>query len=281
VRVWVLAVSLLAAFCSSAPAAAKPTRIMSISLCTDALLLDLVPTDRITSITYLSRERSYSYLAQRAAHVRINYGLAEELLLEKPDLVISGTYNTPATRMMLKRLGMPLLEVPPANNFDEIRDTTRQVAAAVGEPERGEELLAAMDATLRELAQSKPRQVIRVVAWDGGGYVPGEGSLFDAILHVAGGVNIAAEPGNRGSSFGIERLLLAHPDVLAYGEHTLDQPALRTDADQHPLILSQYAKRRVTYPELLYTCGIPESAEAARPLRARLTEVMKLAETAR
>jgi iron complex transport system substrate-binding protein len=252
---------------------ARPQRIMSLMLCTDALLLTLVPPERITSVTFLARDRGNSLLWAQARRVRVNHGLAEEVLAERPDLVLAGTYTTPETRQVLKRLGMPLLAVPLANDFDEIRTVTRQVARAVGEEAHGEELLARMNATLRELAATRPSRPIRVLGWDGGGEVPGQGTLFDAIVRAAGGINIAAQPGNSGS-FGIERLLFARPDVLAFGDATLDTPSLRTDTAQHPLVMALYRSRRVAYPELLYSCGLPQSAEAARQLRAQLRAVM-------
>jgi iron complex transport system substrate-binding protein len=57
---------------------------MSISLCTDAQLIDLVQADRITSVTYLSRQPGYSSLLPLAARLCINHGLAEEVLADKP-----------------------------------------------------------------------------------------------------------------------------------------------------------------------------------------------------
>jgi len=206
--------------------------------------------------------------------VAINYGLAEEVLAQHPDLVLAGTYSSPATRQLLKQLHMAVMEVPQANDFGEIRQVTRQVARAVGEEQRGEALLARMDATLRELSLTRPARRIRVLGWDGGGSVPGQGTLFDAILQVAGGINIGALPGRASGSFGIERLLTERPDVLAYGDATLTTPSLRTRTAEHPLIMALYAKRRVSYPELLYSCGLPESAEAARALRAQLLAAM-------
>jgi hypothetical protein len=68
---------------------------------------------------------------------------------------------------------------------------------------------------------------------------------------------------------------MARPDVLAYGAVSNGEPALRTDADQHPLILKVYEHRRVTYPEVLYSCGVPESAEAAVSLHAKLLDAMQ------
>ncbi len=123
------------------------------------------------------------------------------------------------------------------------------MARALGETQAGERLIAAMDATLRDLATNKPQQIIRVASWNGGGAVPRKGSLFDAILTAAGGVNIAASlPNTRDGSFDIEQLLMAHPDVLAYGTDANKSPALRDDADQHPLIMKLYARRRVYLP---------------------------------
>lgn len=264
-----------------APAAvARPQHIMSLNLCADELLLDLVPQKRIASVTYLSRLPVYSYMWLAAAHVPVNHGLAEDALGENPDLILAGTYTGTAARSLLKKIGMPLVEIPPANSFAEIRTVTRMVAHAVGEDARGEALIARMDTTLQALAQTKPKRAIRVAAWDGGGGVPGRGTLFDAILTAAGGLNIASSS-EEDSHFGIERLLFARPDVLLYGAEVHAAPALRTDADQHPILLRAFGARRITYPEVLYSCGVPESADAAKALRAGLLRAMQFPKGAR
>jgi iron complex transport system substrate-binding protein len=269
---WVAASALAGA--ANAQSAA-PQRVMSLNLCTDQLLLQLLPPERIASITYLSRSQSDSYRTAEAERVPVNHGLAEEVLAQHPDLVLAGTYSTTAVRSLLKKLGVPVLEVPMANNFEEIRAVTRQVAQAVGEASAGEKLLTRMDAILAELAEDPPSQIIRVAAWDGGGAVPGKGTLFDAILSAAGGVNIAASEGPRSGAFSIEELLMARPDVLAYGSGSDSAPSRRADAAQHPLIAKVYPHRRVTYPEVLYSCGLPDSADAAAQLRGILLAVMR------
>jgi iron complex transport system substrate-binding protein len=169
---------------------------------------------------------------------------------------------------------MAVLEVPPANDFEEVRSVTRLVGRAVGESARAERLLEKMDEILRDLAASRPTHTLRVASWDGSGAVPGENSLFAELVRAAGGTN-AAPTGRGGAAlFGMEWLLLAHPDVLAYGAADREEPSLRADTDQHPLLLKLYGQRRIAYPEVLFSCGVPESAEAARELRALLTRVM-------
>lgn len=261
----------------AAPAdAAGPRHVMSLSMCTDDLLLELLPPDRIASITYYSRDSSNSQEWPQGAKVRINGGTVEEVVAQKPDLVLAGTYTTPAARALLKKLGYPLLEVPPAENFEQIRSVTRLVAHALGRDERGAALLAKMDATLRELAADKPAQLIRVAAWGEGGSIPGKGTLFDAILTAAGGVNVAAALNDQGyASFDVEQLIAAHPDILAFASDLADTPGLNTDVAQHPLIRKLYANRSVSYPGALYSCGVVESADAAVALRAKLVQVMR------
>lgn len=261
---------------SRAPAAdSGPQHVMSLSMCTDDLLLELLPPERIASVTYYSSDPSNSYQWPQATKVRKNWGTIEEVLAEKPDLVLAGTYTTPAARSLLKKLRWPMLEVPPAENFDQIRAVTRQVAHALGRDRVGDALIAKMDSTLQELAASKPRQSIRVAAWGEGGSIPGKGTMFDTILNAAGGVNIAASlHGGAYASFDVEQLVAAQPDILAYASNIGDTPGLNTELAQHPLIRRLYSARSVTYPSSLYSCGVVESAAAAVALRASLLQAM-------
>jgi iron complex transport system substrate-binding protein len=249
---------------------------MSLSMCTDDLLFELLPPERIASVTYYSRDPSNSRQWPQAAKARINSGTVEEVLAEKPDLVLAGTYTTPAARSLLKKLHLPLLEVPPAEDFDQIRAVTRHVAHALSRDAVGEALIAKMDSTLRELAASRPTQIIRVAAWGEGGSIPGKGTMFDSILEAAGGINIAASIGGGAyTSFDVEQLIAAHPDILAYASNITDTPGLNTDRAQHPLILKLYSARMITYPGALYSCGVVESADAAVALRASLLHAMR------
>ena len=270
--------AVLALLCLGSPAPAEesgPQHVMSLSMCTDDLLLELLPPDRIASVTYYSREPGNSYQWPQAAKVPVNWGTVEEVLAEKPDLVLAGTYTTPAARALLKKLRWPLLEVPPAADFEQIRVVTRQVAHALRRDAVGESLIAKMDSTLQQLAASKPRQVIRVAAWGEGGSIPGKGTLFDAILNAAGGINIAATlEGGSYTSFDAEQLIAARPDVLAYSSDLADTPGRNTEIAQHPLLRKLYSGRTVTYPGALYSCGVVESADAAAALRTGLLKAV-------
>ena len=266
--------ALLAACSGTEPpvpaAAVRPLRVMSINQCTDQLVLALLPPGRIASVTWLSRDPRASRMANEAGRVGVNHGLAEEVLDQNPDLVVAGSFTTPALRGMLKRLGYPMIEVDHANSLDDIRRTTRQVAAAVGEEARGEALIAEMDRKLADLARD-PGPPIRVVAWDRSGFSAGEGSLFDAVLEAAGARNLAREELARSYRRpGIEVLLEAQPTLLVQGSVDAKGASLGDDVMRHRLVRRHWGDRTIFIPQAYYVCGTPMIADAAWLLRAQL-----------
>lgn len=253
------------------PVAERPLRVMSMNLCTDQIVLMLLPPERITSVTWLSRDPAGSVMVGAARRVGVNHGQAEEVLRDDPDLVIAGAFTTPVLRGMLRRLGYRLEEVGHASGFDDIRAITRQIGAAVGEPARAEALVAAMDAELAALEAAPAAWRPRVVAWDGGGSAQGAGTLFHAIVEAAGARNVAAEQGLAGhGGFDVESLIAAAPDALIEGDGRATAPDRRADMARHPFTRRYYADRRIAVPQSLHTCGTPLSARAARQLRAQL-----------
>ncbi|MBS0580494.1 MAG: ABC transporter substrate-binding protein [Proteobacteria bacterium] len=262
----------LALLCAQ-PACARaevPLRVMSINVCADQLVLALLPPQRITSVSWVARDDADSYLARAAARVPANHGTAEEVLRQHPDLVIAGTYTTTATRVLLRSVHYPLLEVAPAESFEDIRAVTRRIGAAVGATEAAESLIARMDAQLAWLAAHPPGRRFRVAVWNAGGASPGRGTLYDAVLTAAGAVNVVTEAGYR--SFDTEELMRSAPDLLVQGASGFSKPGRRDDVVRHPLVLAYWGERSVTIPESLYTCGTPFSAEAALRLRRALEE---------
>lgn len=269
---WIAAAALLM-FAGQA-AAAPPQRIMSLKICTDELLLDLFPpssgkTSRIASVTFLSRERASLKVWPQGASVPVNHGTAEEILSTKPDLILTDPYLAPALRPILAKSGARVLEVPPAENFAQIRAVVRQVAAAVGEKARGEALIARMDARLREMQQRKPQKALTVMEWGTGGYVPGRGGLFDTIVTAAGARTVA-----QGGYHDVESLIAARPDALLYGDTYAGMASLRADQDLHPALLKQYRGRRISFRSL-YGCGVPEVAETAKQVQDALRRIAK------
>ncbi|MBK9079818.1 MAG: hypothetical protein IPL91_12170 [Hyphomicrobium sp.] len=101
----VVALGAAAFVLASAEAAEPPRRIVSLNLCTDQLLLDLVEPERIAGVSYLATDPTLSADAVRLEPFKKLKGTAEEVLALHPDLVIAGEYTTGATVDLLRRLG--------------------------------------------------------------------------------------------------------------------------------------------------------------------------------
>src|SRR6185295_14627385 len=106
--VLIVAAALASAGAALAAQIEKPQHVMSLNLCTDQLILMMLPKERIASVSFLSRASERPLLTAEAAGVPINFGALEEVFAAKPDLVIAGTASTPTTRTFLKQAGIPL-----------------------------------------------------------------------------------------------------------------------------------------------------------------------------
>jgi iron complex transport system substrate-binding protein len=257
----------------------KPRHIMSMNMCNDLILLMLVPRERIASVTYLAHDAVEALMPGRDRGIAINHGTAEEIVVQKPDLILASPWSTPTTRRLAKMVGAPVVEVEAANDFEAIRRVVRQIGVAVGETRRAELLIRNMDSELNALAARRRAKPLRVVAWTGDGSVPGRGTLTDAIITAAGGINIATKRmDDRYSSFGLEELLTARPDAIMQGVGLYAGPALRDTSARHPLIGRLFAGRQIDYPDAGYTCGLPQSASAARQLADAFAKVPRAGE---
>ncbi len=256
---------------AGATQASPPRRIMSLTICTDAMLMDLAPTSRIASISYLSRDPSVVKFFPEAARLPVNHNSPEEVLALHPDLILTLDYASPMIETLAANSGARLLVLDEPQSFDAIKINMRRVGDAVGARPEAERQIAHMEAILKQLAASKPARPVRVAGWGGGGFVPGRQSLFNQVLEAAGGVNIA---GDQTGYYDVESLIAAKPDVLAYADDYLEAPSLRRDQNDHPALMQWVGRKRVIYPALMLDCGLPQTADAARALRADLQKAM-------
>jgi iron complex transport system substrate-binding protein len=260
-------------------AAAKPQRILSMNQCTDLMVLQLVPKGRVAAVTYLARDGAQALFPGAADGVAVNYGTPEDIIKFRPDLILAGDFSTAITRRLAREVGAPIVEVKSTRTFDDVRRNLRQIGAAVGEPARAEAMIRQMDARLASLAAHPPVRPVRVVAWDGGATVPGTDTFANRIITAAGAVNIAAQPGPIYTGYDVERLLQAQPDALLFGGG--DKPLLQTEEARHRVVRRAFAGRFIGYPEVVFNCGLPQSAKAAVDLRRQLDALPLRGEGAR
>jgi iron complex transport system substrate-binding protein len=252
----------------------KPHRIVSLNLCSDELVLRLADRDDIASVTWLSRDPNNSNVAGLAAQVPVNHGLAEEVVPLAPDLVIAGAYTTRTAVAFLRRMGVRLLELDVPRSLDDVLAQIREVAQAVGEPERGERMIAAMERRLAALRERATHEHPRALVLNPNGFTSGPGSLVDKIITAAGLTNLAAglDVGNYGR-IPLETVAVSGVDVLILNGRRDGPPSLATELLHHPVLAKlPHLARLVVLPSRLWTCGGPAIVEAAERLAGIATD---------
>ena len=259
---------------------AKSTRVVSLNLCTDQLVLQIASRDQIASVTYLARDPVISSVAEMTDGLHINHGLMEEIIPLKPDLVLAGSYSTRATTALLKRLGVNVMVLQPASSLADAEQLITDVADALGQPARGSALIERLRASTNVQATSDLIRPSAVVIRPNG-FVTGAGSLVDEILNAAGYTNLATKMGVGGfGHVGLERIVISGPDALivAPGRST---PTLSEANLRHPVLVramspNKWSPTLIEIPARLWNCAGPQNADAIRLLQNALPAVSGL-----
>ena len=257
-------------------AAGIPKRIVSLNLCTDELVLRLADRANIASITWLSKGAISANVVDLAADVPVNHGLAEEIIPLDPDLVVAGTFTARTAVAMLKATRFPVTEFGVAHDVADVRSGIRKMAALVGEPARGEALVASFDERLAEIGTPAPGRRPTALVFNANGFTVGAGTLVDDIMSRAGLDNVAAHMklGNY-SQLPLEIAVRSDVDILIISARRDGPPSLATALLDHPVLSKLGPKTHiVVLPTNLWSCGGPEVAEAIARLRAAAQDVV-------
>jgi iron complex transport system substrate-binding protein len=249
-------------------AGAKPTRIVSMNMCTDNLVLRLASLDNIKSVTWLSRDPRNSGVADLAMRVGVNHGLAEEIVPLDPDLILAGVFSTRTAVSLIKRTPLRLVEFGIPKTFAEVREQIAAIADLVGEPQKGAAMIRMMDQRLADIGPAsgvRPRAIVL----NPNGATVGRGSLVGEIMELAGLRNVAAELDIE--SYGLvplENVVLNDVDILIVSASRDGPSSLATEILNHP-VLGRLGNRVkiVSVPSRYWGCGGPEAVEAVAFLR--------------
>lgn len=268
-RVLVALVALVGISGASQAATPRP-RIVSINPCVDAVLMRVADPEQILAISHYSQDpQATSIPLDVAKRFKVTSATAEEVVALAPDVVMSGPHVSPSTIFALERMHIRIEKFRVAESVLESEQQIRQIAAAVGAPERGETLIASIDHAI-DAARAQGDRTFSAVIWQGGGMVPGRGTLADELLTRTGYRNLSAAYGlTKWGVLPLEYLIVSPPEVvLSVGTGTVERDRML----DHPAIvkLAQRVAFR-KYPFRLMTCGGPTIIEAV----ARLAEIRR------
>ena len=249
---------------------APPRRVVSMNLCTDQLAMLTAAPGQLQSVSYLASDPQSSVLSDEARRFAVNHGLAEEIFMMRPDLVLAGTFTSRASVAMLKRLGFRVEQFPPAYSFDEIRAQIRRMGDLLGRAERAEELVEELDRRLTATPEpgETPWRPLAALHF-ANSYTVGSGTLSSEVVARAGLENLGSRLGLTGTiRLPLEILVVSTPDLIVGGtRYESSAPALAYQTFEHPALRAVLQGRAMTaVPDKYWVCGAPFTAEAVRIL---------------
>lgn len=254
-----------------APSAHAANRIVSLNVCTDSLLLELVDPSRIASLSYLSRDPEYSFFYGKAANIPINHGLAEEVVPLQPDLVLAGEYTTRPTTRLLEKLRIRVERIAIANDFDGLRANLKRVGQLTDTHARAELLISRFDAAL--VSPPTEARPVRALMFRARGFSVDQDSLIHHVMAAAGLHNLALDyPRARTGQISLEQLLLARPQLIIFPPRVPNYPSLAHELLHHRALRhlvqgSGATAQAVEVPSRLWTCAGTYVAHAIARLR--------------
>lgn len=251
-------------------------RVVSINLCTDQLVVDLVAREHIAGLSRLAADPVLSAVADRVDGIKLLLGRGEEVLALKPDVVLTTAYSTPEVVGLLRRIGVHVEVIDMAENLDGIRTAIRRVAKAVGEEARGESLISNFD---QRIAAAAPRSTHRptALAYQVNSLTAEPGGLIDTALNAAGFQNVARNhrlgPAGR---LPLETLIAHPPDLVVLANDPEQFRTVMADNLRHHAFRDLLARRRhVHVPMPLWLCGTPAIASAIEELSRERASLMQ------
>lgn len=241
-----------------ASGADAPRRVVSFNLCADQLVLALADPGQIVGLSPYAAERSLSVMADKARGYRRLDWQAEATIALQPDLVLVGPNDRSVTRRLLAAQGMRVAEVGFVTDLENARKQIRDMAELLGHRERGEKLVADLDAARARLVNSPRLQYKTALVIERGGYTQGPSSLAAVLLSEAGLKPPAGAPAGYGGFIPLEKLLMLKPDVV----FLKDPPTAASDQGAlyltHPALRALYPeKRRIALATRYTMCGGP------------------------
>jgi len=210
-------------------AASLPLRVASLNLCTDEYLLLLAPPQRIVSVSYLSQDPRESSLWESARRYRGNRGTIEDVLTQRPNLILAMGGGARASALLAGRLHMRSIDLPNPTSLADVAANLRKVGNVVGAPDRASLWIR----RLKALEANAPRYAVDAVWVSAGGQSIPSDSLGSRWLRLAG-YRQRALPNGRLS---LETMLASPPRVLiesdyrsgqmSAGERWLGNPIIR------------------------------------------------------
>lgn len=246
--------------------------IVSTNPCADAMLVELVPPQRIAAISAYSQDPTATSIPiELARRFRVTRGSAEEVVAMRPDLVIASSFTSPSTREAYARAGLKALYLDSPVTIEASKLQVTEVAQALGAAEQGRAMNARIDSAITSARW--PGAPVPALIWIGGNLVSGGGNLLDEMMTRAGFSDHAAHYGLQFTGYlPIEHVVVDPPAVMLVPDEP-GRAASSRAAQLRGRALAHLGGKveQARFPRELVNCGGPVIVKAM----ARLAEVRR------
>lgn len=231
-------------------------RIVSMNLCIDQLLWELVDHQRIVSLSYLSSDTQWSPIASEVKLQHLNHALAEEIVPLNADLILAGEFDAPDAIQLLQKLNEPVARLKTPQSLKDIQQQWLDLGDLTGEKKSAQLFASQLQDEIQELmALANQQKRLRVLWYSLNGVVIGQGTLENELMDLAGLNNIAVEKNIVGfSPLDLELLLAAKPDALIMEESSSNHYSLAQEFLTHPA-LDQHKMKIIRLPAGFSSCS--------------------------
>ena len=205
-----------------------PSRIVSLSLASDEMLVDVVgDRSRIAALTYFAADPSISNVTEKARDIPQTRANLEQVLGKSPDLVIAAGHTNPNIREHLEKAGVRTLVLGETVSLESIKRNIMKVGAAVCEPAAAKALVEDMERRIGEATRRIPPAAPRpaILFYGAPGFTVGKKTTINDIIESSGGVNVAARAGLRGHvNISTEYIIGTDPDMVLTSSYNPSHP---------------------------------------------------------
>lgn len=255
-------------WCGSA--SAEPRRIVSLNPCLDTILLSVADREQIAALSHFALDRDSSTIADIAKDFPTTHESAEEVMSFNPDLVMTSRHSSLATRNALNRVNIRTELFTEPQSIAESLEQIRRIAAIVNRSERGEAVVAEIEAALKAAAPPPGTKPLSALIFQRNGLSTGSGSILNEMLARTGFTNAAGRYGLVWwGNIPLERVVADPPQMLLAGEVRPDTPTWADRVVRHPALQAIGPRMgRATFPDRLFYCAGPVLVKTAAALKA-------------
>ncbi len=218
-------------------------RVVSLAAGQDEILMTLTERStrhQVVGLSHLAGDKRFSNLdadlVKGIARVGDN---AEAILTLKPHLVFAAPFNRPGLVQQLKRSGLKIVEVGEVRTMRDILQNITLMGEALQAQAEARTLVQHLSDRLEKVAKSQrsaptasPRPVL---GYEPTGYLLGKNTLFDNMISLAGGRNLASTQGIDGwQKMSLELLVTMNPSFVVVPALPHEQDALKRQIQKQP-----------------------------------------------